>query len=175
MTGTILGFLKRTFNFSITNPPAEERTYDITSLEQLQKILELRTDDPVYNGPWTVGINRSNGAPRELCLTRRDDNVQALETLQSDLYSENINSRIVFLAAKPDRQPAIKVYGNDARTLIDLLRASNGWLLEYGQEDSPLKALTLIKGFTENLGIPTEEGVDAAIATALLSPRLRTH
>lgn len=171
MTGTILGFLKGLFNLSGTNPPAAERTYDITSLEELRGILELRTDDPVYNGPWTANMDQSKGT-RELCLIRRDYDLGALQPLQSALYQKNIGSSIVFLPPGPDRHPAIKVYGNDARTLIDLLRASNGWLLKYGEKNSPLKAFTSIAGLAEDFGVPVDEW-DNELALRALSLPLR--
>lgn len=178
MTRTALGFLKglfnlkRLFNLLGTNQPPEERTYDITSLEELRKSLELRTDDPVYNGPWTVSVYspKKRREQEEVRVTRLVDEQEA-QALQSALYTEEIDSSLVFLKTDTlDRAMAISISGKDAQTLINLLRASKGWLLEYGERNSPLKPFTSIRGLNEDFGVPVDESYNQSALKALLSP-----
>lgn len=181
MTRTALGFLKglfnlkRLFNLLGTNQPPEERTYDITSLEGLRKSLEFRKNNPIYNGPWTVSVYspRKQREQEEVRVTRLVDEQEA-QALQSALYTEQIDSSLVFLKTDTtDRAMAISISGLNALKLLDLLMASTGWLLKYGERNSPLKALTSIGCLEANLGVPIQSGTDCRGLVELLPSRQR--
>ncbi len=164
--------LRFLFNLS-AKETYEPAGFDITSLDDLKKTLEFRKNNPIYNGPWTVSVDSSRKRREEVRVTRLVDEREA-EALQSALYTEEIDSSLVFLKTDtPDRAMAISISGPGTVSLLDLLMASNGWLLKYGEKSSPLSALTSIGLLEYNLGVPIQSGTDCHRLLGLLPPRQR--